>query len=59
VHVTHIFDGDDDVYKNLKFASDHFEHGSRGFNKVQDASARTALGRTRPCANSKNSSTWS
>jgi hypothetical protein len=37
VRVTHIFDGDDETYKQLKFASDHFEHGSRGFDRVQDA----------------------
>jgi hypothetical protein len=37
VRAHYIFDDQEKIYRNLLFASNHFEHGSRGFDKIQDA----------------------
>jgi hypothetical protein len=37
-----IFNGDDECYMDLKFASDHFEHGSRDFGQVRERANRSA-----------------
>jgi len=50
VRAHYIFDDQKEIYKNLLFASDHFEHGSRGFDQIQaaaDASADKAFGYVR------------
>lgn len=50
IRMKYIFQGDSDCYKGLKFASDHFEHGSRAFNEVRkkaDAHAKKAFGHIR------------
>jgi hypothetical protein len=47
VRAHYIFDDQKEIYKNLLFASNHFEHGSRGFDEIQaaaDASADKAFG---------------
>jgi len=47
VRARYIFDDQQETYKNLLFASDHFEHGSRGFDEIRaaaDASADKAFG---------------
>lgn len=36
VRLKYVFDEDEECYKGLKFASDHFEHGSEGFGSVQE-----------------------
>lgn len=42
IRATYIFEGDDDTYRNLRFASEHFEHGSRSFDAVQAAAHASA-----------------
>jgi len=50
VRAHYIFDDEKEVYDRLKFASDHFEHGSRRFDEIQaaaDASVDKAFGHVR------------
>lgn len=42
VRMHHIFEDDKEVCNNLRFASDHFEHGSRSFDKIQAAAHASA-----------------
>lgn len=42
VRAHYIFDDQEEIYKNFRFASDHFEHGSRGFDQIQAAAHASA-----------------
>jgi hypothetical protein len=42
VRAHYIFDDQKEIYKNLLFASDHFERGSRGFDQIQAAAHASA-----------------